>query len=86
MRKREIQDGRQRPYRYLRFIYLSLHLHYMTSFCMKICGNRIKEYHQAMNMIFQVLMMHAGRQNGPPLAENDQLVLVQLLFILATQI
>ena len=58
----------------------------MTSFCMKICGNRIKEYHEAMNMIFQALMTHAGRQNGPPLAENDQLVLVQLLFILATQI
>ena len=58
----------------------------MTTFCMKICGNRIKEYHEAMNMIFQASMTHAGRQNGPPLAENDQLVLVQLLFILATQI
>ena len=39
-----------------------------------------------MNMIFQALMMHAGRQNGRPLAENDQFVLVQLLFILAIQI
>ena len=39
-----------------------------------------------MNMMFQALMTYTGRQNGRPLAENDQFVLVQLLFILAIQI
>ena len=57
----------------------------MASFCIEMCDNMIKEYYKIMDMISQALMAHAGRHNGRPLPENDQIIINKLLLIVAIQ-